>query len=54
MKNKKSNKKKIPDFRIDPSLDKYNDQIISPEKLKKANDTLRRIGLPKVDDKEQQ
>ena len=33
--------------RIDESLDEYNDKIFCPEKLEKANDMLRRIGIPK-------
>ena len=33
--------------RIDKSLNKYNDQVLFPEKLAKANEMLRKTGLPK-------
>jgi len=32
--------------RIDGSLDKYNNIILFPEKLAKANEMLRTVGLP--------
>ena len=41
------NKKKVPVVRIDKSLNKYSNVILFPEKLKKANEMLRTIGLPK-------
>jgi hypothetical protein len=47
MKTKKSKKAKMPGIQIDKSLDKYNDQVLFPEKLEKANEMLRTIGLPK-------
>ena len=37
----------MPAVRIDKSLNKYDDIILFPDKLEKANDMLRRIGLPK-------
>jgi hypothetical protein len=40
-------KRKIPIVRIDESLNKYDDMILFPDKLEKANETLKRIGLPK-------
>jgi hypothetical protein len=39
--------RKIPIVRIDNSLNKYDDKIIFPDKLEKANEMLRKIGLPK-------
>ena len=41
------NKRKTPIVVIDKSLEKYKDVILFPEKLAKANDVLKRIGLPK-------
>ena len=40
-------KRKIPIVRVDNSLKKYDDKILFPDKLKKANEMLRKIGLPK-------
>jgi len=39
--------RKTPIVRIDTSLNKYDDIILFPDKLEKANEMLRRIGLPK-------
>ena len=39
--------RKIPIVRIDTSLNKYDDKILFPDKLEKANEMLRKIGLPK-------
>jgi hypothetical protein len=47
------NKKKAPVVKIDKSLDEYNDTVLFPDKLKKANDMLRTIGLPKKNKKQQ-
>lgn len=40
-------RRKIPIVRIDDSLNTYDDKILFPDKLEKANDVLRKIGLPK-------
>ena len=40
-------KRKIPIVRIDESLNKYDDKILFPDKLEKANEMLRKVGLPK-------
>ena len=45
---KELNKRKVPIVIIDKSLNKYNDVILFPEKLAKANEMLRKIGLPKT------
>ncbi len=41
-------KRKAPVVIVDESLDKYNDIILFPDKVTKANEMLRTIGLPKV------
>ncbi len=33
--------------KINESLNKYNDVVLFPEKLAKANETLKRVGRPK-------
>ena len=40
-------KRKIPIVKIDKSLNKYDDVVLFPEKLEKANEMLRKVGLPK-------
>jgi len=40
-------KRKIPIVRVDNSLKKYDDKILFPDKLEKANEMLRKIGPPK-------
>jgi hypothetical protein len=39
--------RKIPIVRMDESLNKYDDKILFPDKLERANEMLRKIGLPK-------
>ena len=39
--------RKIPIVRIDKTLNEYDNKIFFPDKLEKANETLRRIGIPK-------
>lgn len=41
------NKKKTPIVKIDKELEKYRGKILFPKKLKKANEILNRVGLPK-------
>jgi hypothetical protein len=43
----KLNKRKIPIVKIDKSLNKYDDIVLFPEKLEKANERLKKVGLPK-------
>lgn len=45
---KELNKRKTPIVVIDKSLEKYNGKVLFPEKLAKANDVLKKIGLPKL------
>lgn len=45
------NKKKVPAVRIDPTLDKYDNVVLFPEKLAKANEQLKKSGFPKLTDK---
>jgi hypothetical protein len=40
-------KRKVPIVRIDKSLNKYDDIVLFPNKLEKANEMLRTVGLPK-------
>ncbi len=42
------NMKKRPVVLIDKSLDFFNDKVLFPEKLAKANEMLRKVGLPKI------
>lgn len=37
--------------KIDKSLDRYHGKNLAPKKLKAANETLARIGLPKIETK---
>lgn len=45
------NENKIPAVRIDPSLDKYDNVVLFPEKLAKANEQLKKSGFPKLPSK---
>jgi hypothetical protein len=45
---KELNKKKAPIVKIDNTLNKYEKVVLFPEKLEKANNMLRKIGLPKT------
>jgi hypothetical protein len=40
-------KRKIPIVKIDKSLNKYDEIVLFPDKLEKANEMLRKVGLPK-------
>ena len=42
------NKKKVTIVKIDKTLNQYSDKVLFPEKVKKANEMLRTIGLPKL------
>jgi len=39
--------RKIPIVKIDKSLNKYDDIVLFPDKLEKANEMLQKVGLPK-------
>ena len=41
------NKSKLPIVKIDKSLGQYKDKILFREKVEKANEALKTIGLPK-------
>jgi hypothetical protein len=41
------NSSQVPIVRIDPALNEYASQGLFPEKVAKANEVLKRIGLPK-------
>ena len=40
-------KRKITIVRVDKALNKFDDKILFPDKLEKANEVLRKVGLPK-------
>ncbi len=40
--------KKNPIVLIDKHLDFFNDKVLFPKKLEKANEMLKKIGLPKI------
>ena len=42
----KLNNKKVPIVQIDPTLEKFRDKILFPEKLAKANKMLKTAKLP--------
>ncbi len=42
------NEKNVPAVRIDPSLDKYDNLVLFPEKLAKANEQVKKSGFPKL------
>ncbi len=45
--NEELKRRKIPIVVIDKSLSELDNKILFPEKLAKANDMLKNIGLPK-------
>ena len=45
------NEKKVPAVRIDPSLDKYDNVVLFPDKLAKANEQIKKSGFPKLTEK---
>lgn len=44
---KELKERKIPIVRIDKSLNKFDDVVLFPDKLEKANEMLRNVGIPK-------
>lgn len=40
------NRRKVPIVRIDPSLERYRDRTLFPDKLAKANEMLKTARLP--------
>ncbi|MCF8374050.1 MAG: hypothetical protein K9H64_20680 [Bacteroidales bacterium] len=48
MKLKDIDTKKKPIVVIDKSLDFFNDKVLFPDKLAKANEMLKKVGLPKL------
>jgi hypothetical protein len=45
---KELNKKKTPVVRIDKSLEKFKKLPVFQDKVDKANEMLRKVGLPKA------
>ena len=50
---KTTNKKKVPAVQIDSSLDKYDNVVLFPDKLAKANEKLKKSGFPKLQEKKE-
>ncbi|MFC6223973.1 hypothetical protein ACFP2F_12040 [Hymenobacter artigasi] len=44
---KQLNSSKVPIVRIDPALNKYAKKVLFPDKVAKANEVLKKVGLPK-------
>ena len=44
---KELNKKKVPIFKINPGLEKYVKLPVFQAKVDEANETLKRVGVPK-------
>ncbi len=42
------NKRKIPIVKIDNSLKEFIDKPLFQDKVEKANETLKKVGLPKM------
>jgi uncharacterized protein YydD (DUF2326 family) len=40
------NEKKVPIVRIDKALNKYDNVVLFPEKVKKAMETFKKFGVP--------
>ena len=45
---KELNERKTPIVTIDNSLDKFKKMPLFQDKVEKANETLRKVGLPKI------
>ena len=48
---KDMNKSKQPIVKIDKSLGEYKDKVLFKEKVDKANEMLKSVGLPKITQK---
>ncbi len=42
------NKRKVPVVRIDKSLNKYDNVVLFPEKVKKAKESFAKFGIPNL------
>jgi hypothetical protein len=40
------NEKKVPVVRIDKTLNKYDNVVLFPDKVKKAKETFKKYGVP--------
>ena len=43
------NKSKVPIIVFDKKLEEFKGKVLFPEKLKRANEILKKSGLPKVE-----
>lgn len=50
-KKKEQNSPKTPTVTVDKSLNQYKEQVLFKEKVEKANEALRTVGLPKTAEK---
>lgn len=41
-----SNEKEVPAVRLDTSLDRYDKVVLFPDKLNKANERIKKSGMP--------
>lgn len=48
MKSNKTNNREVPNVIVDKSLNEFSKINFFPERLKKANELLRKSGLPKI------
>ena len=42
------NKSKTPVVKLDKRLEKFHGRTLFPEKLKEANNTLAKVGIPQI------
>ena len=42
------NQSKVPIIVFDKKLEEFRGKVLFPEKLKKANEILKKVGLPKL------
>jgi hypothetical protein len=47
----KTNSQKFSAVQIEPSLDKYDNVVLFPDKLSKANEQVKKSGFPRVSEK---
>ena len=50
-KNEDLNEIKHPVVKVNKSLNQYKDKVLFPDKVDKANEALRTVGLPKTEEK---
>lgn len=48
MKLQKLNQTKVPIVKIDKKLERFRGKVLFPDKLKRANEILAKVGLPEL------